>query len=194
MADNKLTPVFLRGKKTVMRPVLESDLPYLMKWANDPDVREFIVLYLPQMEEGERKWIKNMSEDRSNVVLMMEDQHGNPFGTMGLHRIDLKNRNCQTGALIGEKDHWGQGYGTDAKLHLLQYAFDELGMHRVGSLVHEYNERSLRYSLRCGYKEEGRARQMLFRKGRFWDLISLAIFRPEWEAVWERYNATGSVK
>ena len=41
--------VFLRGKKTVLRPLLESDIPKLQKWINDPDVRQFLKRIFPAM-------------------------------------------------------------------------------------------------------------------------------------------------
>ena len=35
--------------------------------------------------------------------------------------------------MIGEKSYWGKGYGTDAKMVLLDYAFSELGFRMVKS-------------------------------------------------------------
>lgn len=186
--------VFIRGKKTVLRPLMETDLPLVIRWINDPEVRQYVSNWLPQNEENERQWIKKQADDRSNLVFMVEDSEGKPFGLMGLHRINLKDRNAVTGAVFGEKSYWGKGYGTDAKLHLLEYAFNELGLHRVSSLVIGYNERSLRYSLRCGYKVEGRQKDMVYKGGRFWDHILLVIFKGDFEKVWQLYSETGEVR
>jgi RimJ/RimL family protein N-acetyltransferase len=35
--------------------------------------------------------------------------------------------------MIGDKTCWDRGYGTDAILTLLRFAFDEMNLHRAGS-------------------------------------------------------------
>ena len=99
-----------------------------------------------------------------------------------------------TGALIGDKDYWGKGFGTDAKMILLDYAFNTLGLRKILSAVIDYNKRSLRYSLHCGYKIEGVRKKQIFRNGRFRDEFMLAVFKKDWLPIWRRYKRTGSVK
>ena len=36
-----------------------------------------------------------------------------PIGNTGLHKIDFRNRTAEFGIMIGEKDCWGKGYGTE---------------------------------------------------------------------------------
>jgi RimJ/RimL family protein N-acetyltransferase len=126
-------------------------------------------------------------------VFIVETLQGEPIGTMGLHHINLKDRNATTGAMF-DKKFCGLGLGTDAKLYLLEYCFMELNLHRVVSSVIEYNKRSLRYSLRCGYKIEGRSKEEVFKEGKYRDVIHLAIFRKDWERVFNRYLKTGRVR
>ncbi len=191
---NPPTPVFLRGKKTLLRPILKSDIPFLLRWVNDPDVREFLASYLPKMEDDEEAWLKKLTNSTTEIVLVITTLDGTPIGTMGLHRIEWKDRVATTGALIGEREYWGKGYGTDAKMALLAYAFDELGLHKICSAVSTYNKRSLAYSLHCGYRIEGRRAKHIFKRGRHWDLIELGLFRKWWKPIAQRYARTGSVK
>jgi len=97
-------------------------------------------------------------------------------------------------AIIGEKDYWGKGYGTDAKMSLLYYAFRILNLHRVASSVYEFNTRSLDYNKHCGYKVEGVLRKNCFKEGQYYDEILLGVFREEWELIWDYYQKNGSVK
>ncbi|OGO36902.1 MAG: hypothetical protein A2W35_09845 [Chloroflexi bacterium RBG_16_57_11] len=48
--------------------------------------------------------------------------------------------------------------------------------------VFEYNPRAVRSYEKVGFKHEGRARGVLHRAGRRWDLIFMGILREEWEA------------
>ena len=181
--------VFLQGKKTILRPLLESDIPLLLKWINDPEIRQFVSRIFPATENEERGWLERLHRSsEKEVVLMIETLRGVPIGTMGIHRINWVNRVGTTGAMIGEKSFWGKGYGTDAKMILLDYAFNKLNLRKIVSRVFAYNKRSLAYSLHCGYRIEGRLSRAHFNNGRYWDEYVLGLFRHWWLPYWERYN------
>ncbi len=186
--------VFLSGNKTNLRPVSRVDIPRMLRWVNDPDVRQFVSSSFPITQKSEEEWVDSLGKNKNDVVLIIETKSGEAIGTMGLHNINWIDRVATTGAMIGEKQYWGQGYGVDAKMALLDYAFNTLNLHRVNSDVYEFNERSTKYSLRCGYKIEGRRRKALFRKGQYWDKIELGLLREEWLPLWEHYQKTGLLK
>jgi len=180
--------VFLRGHKTVLRPLLESDIPLLQRWINDPDVRQFITRIFPAMEADEREWFEHAHKNPDKNVLLMIVVDSKPIGTMGLHDINWKDRVATTGAAIGEKSYWNKGYGTDAKMALLNYAFNTLGLRKIMSRVFAFNKRSLAYSLHCGYKIEGRLLRQRFAHGRYWDEVILGLFKYQWLPYWEECN------
>ena len=189
--------VFLRGFKTYLRPLEEGDLLNCQRWINDPEVRRFLKNSWPLSFADEKKWIEGKVGNRSHVILAIVTVDGDHhIGNIGLHRINWQNRFATTGTVIGEKDYWGKSYGTDAKMQLLHWAFHEMNLRKICSSVIAYNERSLKYSLHCGYQEEGRLKEHFFREGQYWDEILLAIFRDDFEPVWERYQAlaTGCVR
>jgi len=184
----KIGVVFLTGKKVNLRPFTKNDVPIVTRWINDPEVREFISTVFPQTEKQEDEWFNRLGSSDKDVVLCIETKEGAPIGIMGIHKINWVHRTCETGAIIGEKEYWGKGYGTDAKMYLLCYIFHTLNLHRVGSSVIEFNERSLNYSLHCGYQIEGRKRQHIFRKGKYWDLIDLGLLYEDWKPVWQKFE------
>ncbi len=186
--------VFLSGKITNLRPPKRDDIPVILRWVNDPEVRVFVLGTFPWTEKMEEDWFDKLGKDEKNVVLIIETKDGKMIGIMGIHNIDWVSRIGTTGALIGEKEYWGGGYGTDAKLALLEYAFNTLNLHKILSAVIAFNKRSLRYSLRCGYKIEGHRRKQLFKEGKYWDRIDLGVFREEWLRVWKKYQKTGRVR
>ena len=79
-----------------------------------------------------------------------------------------------------------KGIGADVLRMLLRFAFRELNLHHVEVVLPEYNVPALRFFEKHGFKIEVRRRQAVNRGGRRWDLISMAILRPEWEARHER--------
>jgi RimJ/RimL family protein N-acetyltransferase len=186
--------VFLRGRVVNLRPLAKADIPTLVRWINDPEVREFVTIVFPQMEKQEEEWLNKIGSDDKGVLLGIETKDGVLIGSMGIHGINWVNRTATTGAIIGEKDYWDKGYGTDAKMTILEYAFNTLGLRKICSEVIAYNERSLRYSLHCGYQVEGRKVKQIFRRGECWDLIQLGLFRENWLPIWEKYKETGNVR
>lgn len=66
---------------------------------------------------------------------------------------------------------------------LLRVSFRELNLHHLEVVLPEYNVPALRFFEKHGFKIEVRRRQAVNRGGRRWDLISMAILRPEWEAL-----------
>jgi RimJ/RimL family protein N-acetyltransferase len=179
--------VFMRGKKTVLRPVLESDIPLFVRWINDPEIRSFISRVFPITETDEREWINTLHKHKEKEVVLVIEISGRPIGSMGIHNINWINRTATTGAVIGEKDFWGKGYGTDAKMVLLNYAFNTLNLRKIISRVFAFNQRSLAYSLHCGYRIEGRLPRQHFVNGKYWDEVILGLFKSQWLPYWKRY-------
>jgi hypothetical protein len=48
----------LKGKSVLLRPVKRSDISYFLKWFNDPEVIQYVGLYLPMTEMAEEKFIE----------------------------------------------------------------------------------------------------------------------------------------
>jgi len=107
---------------------------------------------------------------------------------MSIGNINWIHRHGATGALIGEKEYWNGGYGTEAKLLLLKHCFDTLGLIKVCSTVLSTNPRSKAYLEKTGYKEEGCLRRHCFVNGKMVDLYHMAIFRKDFRRIWKKYT------
>lgn len=176
----------IKGKRIILRPVFRSDVKNFISWFNNPEITQYLVTYLPITDIAEEKWIEDLSISRkdTDVVFVIEVIMGRkkiPVGTVGLHKIDWKNRDAEFGIAIGEKKFWGNGYGTEATKLILDYAFNQLNFHRVSSAAYDFNARSVKMHIRVGLKEEGRVRQSIFKNGQYQDKIIFGILQKEWE-------------
>ena len=88
----------------------------------------------------------------------------------------------------GVDRNWeGHGLMTETVSAVVQYAFDELNMHRVMANYRPINERSGKLLQRLGFIVEGYARDYLFLDGEWQDHIMAVITNPEWRvAAWKR--------
>ncbi len=195
LKERKSKLVFLKGKKTLLRPLRKTtDFELCLHWINDPEVNQYLLVHFPVTEKKEVEWFDNLANNPGEIVLGIETLDGKLIGTMGLHRINGKDRTALTGALIGEKEYWGKGYGTDAKMTLLDYAFNTLNLRKINSSVYAFNKRSLKYNLKCGYKIEGVRKKQIFRNGKYHDEILIAVFKEDWLPVWKKYQKAGRIR
>jgi RimJ/RimL family protein N-acetyltransferase len=176
----------LKGKKVVLRPVKRSDIDHFLRWFNDPEVMRFHGAYLPMTKMAEEKWIEDLATSipaGKEVVFVIEalDDNNKAIGNIGLHRISPKDRCAEFGISIGEKSHWGKGYGTEATRLIIDYGFNQLNLHRISSGAFAFNERSIRMQKAVGFQEEGRQREIMFNNGEFHDLVLFGLLRDEWK-------------
>ncbi len=182
--------VFLKGRLVNLRPVAKTDLPLITRWINDEEVRRYLAVCVPQSFEDEEAWFAGLSKKKAtDLVFVIEKTDGQAIGVMGIHGIHPIDRTATTGSFIGEKEEWGKGLGSEAKLLLLNYAFNTMNLRKICSGAFAFNERSIRYSVRCGYKEEGRLKEDVFRDGKYHDKVLLAVFREDFEEVWKKYQS-----
>ena len=176
----------LRGKKVLLRPVMRSDIQYFLKWFNDPEVIQYLNMYLPMTEMAEEKYIDGLGADRTQanfVIEAIEDNLGKPIGTIGLVNISPRDHNAGFGIAIGDKDYWSKGYGTEAARLLVNYGFEQLNLHRINSSAIAFNERSARMHKSVGFKEEGKRRECIFKNGKLQDEMVFGLLREEWKGL-----------
>ena len=73
----------------------------------------------------------------------------------------------------------GRDYGTEAARAVLDHAFDDLGVHRVGLDVFAFNPRAERSYEKAGFRHEGRQRETLFWDGEWVDSILMAALSTD---------------
>jgi len=64
----------------------------------------------------------------------------------------------------------------------LVYAFEELNMFRASILVPEYDFAAGEACQAAGFQVEVRQREILYRDGRYWDLLHFGLLCEDWLA------------
>ena len=151
------------GDKIALGPYHREVIPLMAKWLNDfkvtflsgdplrPMTTESIESNLEhELRETQRNRVDFMIYERSTMRLI---------GFIELRNINYRFRTADLGILIGEKDCWGKGYGTETTILILDYAFTILGLHNVQLDTDSYNERAIRAYTRAGFRVIGRRRE-----------------------------------
>ena len=162
----------------------DTDAEIIARWSRDSQFWRLAHTdpALPALAKNVKRQIEERSIDRQAfAILTLADDR--LIGLIGLYTIFWPQREAFMGIQIGERDYWGRGYGTDALQALLRYAFDELNLQRVSLSFLEGNERAMRSYQKCGFKLEGRERQLWAYDGRRWDEIYMGLLREEWKTM-----------
>jgi RimJ/RimL family protein N-acetyltransferase len=175
----------LEGRLVRLRALEPSDAERLYKWINDREVTQYLMARYPFSLEFEKDWLAGASKsnDFGEMRLAIETKDGVHIGNCGLHRGRPEDRHAELGILIGEKDYQSNGYGTDTVMTLVRFAFDQMNLNKVSLGVFEFNERAQAVYHKCGFVEEGRAREEYFQDGRYWDIVRMGVLRREFVAL-----------
>lgn len=145
----------------------EGDWPILLKWNSDPEVLYFaegdnVTSYNLEQVQG---LYRGVSQTAFCFIIELE---GRPIGECWLQRMNLERilrkypgLDCRRiDLMIGEKDVWGQGLGTEVIGLLTGFAFDREKADIVfGCDIADYNPASLRAFQKNGYKVAARIEQ-----------------------------------
>jgi RimJ/RimL family protein N-acetyltransferase len=171
--------VTIPGKRLRLRAIERSDIPTFVRWFNDPEVRHYLEMLMPMSQAQEERWFEAHLERGDSHIFGIETLDGLLIGNIGLSDIDWRNRRAVLGIVIGEKEYWGKGYGTEAIMALLRFVFENMNLQRVDLKVFDYNQRAVRCYEKCGFKLEGRLRQAHFHDGEYHDELVMGILRNE---------------
>ncbi len=172
------------GDLVRLAPLDRANLPAFKRWFRDYEVQRFLgMVPVPYTDEREEEWfeqaVRAVDQYNFSIRTLAEDVL---IGNCGLFNISAKNHSAEFGIVIGEKECWGKGYGTDATRAMLRFAFQELNLNRVGLMVFSFNVRAIRAYEKAGFVQEGCLRQALFREGAYHDEVLMSVLREEWLA------------
>ena len=101
------------------------------------------------------------------------------IGTGGYGLWDTEHSTAELGYVIG-KPYWRQGLVTEAVTAMVDFGFRRMALNRVVIRMDPRNIGSWRVAEKVGCRFEGIARQVVYAKGAFDDLMVWAILREDW--------------
>lgn len=175
--------VVLKGRMVRLRPMTEADLPFFLRWLNDPDINRWLAMPdsgPPVSLEQEKEWYERTKNDPNQLVWSIEADAGGLLGNVALHR-GFRSDSAELGLFIGEKGEWSKGYGTDAVRTTVAYAFSQMGLRRIYLHTDVENQRAHRCFEKCGFRQEGLVKEYRLRwgEGRFIDGFLMAVLARE---------------
>ena len=182
MTDRTDAGIFLSGDRVALRPLTPEDAAILAPWVLDDEVTHFMFTgQRPVTVEQLREDIRREASNLVNAVFLVLDwATGRPVGYAGLYDIHPTARKAEFRIIVGAKEFWNKGYGTEVTELLSFYGFDRLNLNKVWLGVIEENVGAVRADRKAGFRDEGRLRQELYRDSRYYDALRMSILREEY--------------
>ncbi len=130
-----------------------------------------------------RRLARDESEDIGYAYFVFRREDDALLGGITLSNLQ---RGAAQSATIGYwigRPHAGQGYMTESLGALLDHAFGPFGMHRLEAACMPENARSKKLLERCGFRQEGYARQYLRINGVWHDHLLFALLAGDFRAA-----------
>jgi len=169
-----------------LRPFQESDLEAFLAYRNDPDVARYQSWDIPYLPEKGSQFIDlmKMSDPTSQGEWYQVAVELKPTGELIGDVAFCTMLHDEKQALMGyslARPYWHHGYAFEAVGCLLQYLFDERGLHRVVAECDMENVASWKLLEKLGFRREAHLVENIFFKGTYGSEYHYALLRREWQ-------------
>ncbi|MBA7581776.1 hypothetical protein ES708_23687 [subsurface metagenome] len=168
--------VLINGEDIYLRGLKGGDASQeYCNWLNDPIVNKYLETKEATIK-GLKGYIKEKKEDKNCIFLGIFikdlDKH---IGNVKLEPIDWNNKKATLGILIGDKNYWGGGICTIVMKLVTEYAFEKLGLEKIGLSVLLENKVAIICYLKAGLKIDGFFPKAVKHGNVLYDKITMSI-------------------
>ena len=177
--ENKELPlVNEEGEKVRVREKRVKDIQNEYSWRVDPELSRLDAT--KPMTMSYEDFFRYSKEEMQfpnyrSKRLAVETLEGVHIGNIMYYDLNMQNRQAEVGIMIGDKDYWSNGYGTDTVNTLLRHLFTILELDRVYLHTLSWNYRAQASFAKSGFKLVRNVK----RGGQ--DFILMEVLRSNWE-------------
>jgi len=174
----------INGNKVKLRNKRLADAQNDYAWQTDPELAR---LDAAPLLSGTFAWylsgyaIELLYPSSTRYQFAIETVEGEHIGNCGCYDIDEATGEAELGIMIGNRDYWNKGYGTEAMSLLVSYIFRRTNLKRLYLKTLDWNSRAQKCFNKCGFTFSGH----LVKNGLSFVLMEI---HREW---WERQQAGG---
>lgn len=173
----------INGKKIFLRSLNIDDVyGRWWQWFNDPEVTRF--MNKGNSENNIKKQLnffnKTNNSKKFSIFAICEKKLGIHIGTTGLHHIDLANRSAQFGIVIGEKNYWSKGLGSEGWSMMVEYGFNVLKLKSINTKIFSQNISSIKIAEKIGFNIQQVIKEDIFKNNIPYDRTYMDITYEKW--------------
>ena len=168
----------ITGTKIKLRDKKLADARDDYSWRTDPelvqlDAAPLLTIAFPQYLADCAVELRYPSPTKRSFAI--ETLDGKHIGNCVYYNISKLKGEAELGIMIGNRDYWDKGYGTDAVTALLSYIFRQTKLNRIRLKTLNSNQRAQKCFEKCGFTSYGNTNK----DGH--DFVLMEIHRKQWE-------------
>ena len=154
--QKELPEVNIEGKLVKIREKKLEDIPDEYAWRVDEELSRLDATRPLTMSYDD--FLKYSKEEMQfpnfrSKRLAVETIEGVHIGNVMYYDLNMRNSETELGIMIGNKEYWGKGYGTDIVKTLLKHLFEDLKLERVYLHTLSWNYRAQSSFSKSGFRE-----------------------------------------
>ncbi len=152
----------IKTERLKLREIAESDLEFILEIEQRPETNEFESMEQPDVDyltERFNWFIENVEGlPKSGGVRFVVLSGSRRIGDMSLVCTWEDTQEWELGFSF-LREYWSKGYAAEAVRALAEFAFGELGIHKLVMNINADNVRSTRLAEKLGFVKEGHMRE-----------------------------------
>ncbi len=167
----------------ILRNASFADLDTFAEWESNEDVIEHFCLdHVRDLDTITKDFHMVTHDPTRRWLTIMLKENRTTIGRVGINNIDEINNSMNLKIIyIGDMKYRGKGYGIETIRACLEYAFFDLGLHRVA--IDHFLDDAVSENLynHIGFRKEGIMKSAGRQGDNYSDLQLRAILKEEWE-------------
>lgn len=170
----------LRGTSVRLEPLTSAVVESYLRAMDDPEVTRWTGTHATFEVSDIEDWLRTRQDHHHRADwAIVRSWDGLFLGEAVLNDLDADNESASYRLWLAGPKVFGRGYGSEVTRLVVDYALDQLGLHRLSLEVFDHNLRARRVYEKCGFTVEGRLRDALLWEGRRHDSLVMAVLRTD---------------
>ena len=167
------------GDRIYLSPINSEDYSKYVEWLNSFEIAKGLdALRKVTTLDNEKEWLEEATNGKYQFAIVKKDED-KLLGNISLINIHDVDRTAEIGIFIGDEENLSHGYGSEAIMLLLDYAFNYLNLNNIMLRVFDFNERAINCYKKIGFKEYGRRSECYYLDGKFYDEILMEYLKKD---------------
>ncbi|MDO8557905.1 MAG: GNAT family protein [bacterium] len=191
--------VNIESERLLLRPAVPDDAKDIVNAIHASDLQNFSFFRKSLTLKRERKYLEKIMESPSDllyIIFRKEDER--LIGSIGMHDMDMVNRNARLGISLFSKENWGNGYASEALRSFVRFVFNvslnysgDTRFRKLHLNVFVENKRAQKRYTALGFRKDGvlRSHYLLTDKNgneEWHDMVHMSLLRSEWELAQQK--------
>ena len=150
-------------------------------WFHDTEVTAHNSHGLFPYTKKQKSEFLNSIDNKERIVFAVYTRNRARVGNVELASFDWINRSAEISIVVGARQEWGKGYGTEMCKKVVEHGFLNLNLHRIWTGTTETNIGMNFVAKKIGMSYEGKFKKAKFLNGEYVDINLYGLTVDDWK-------------